>query len=207
MEKARFNSRAMIPIVTAIVAAVFIGVGLKDFGFWEGQPTAAFFPIIIAVVLLATSLLCLVQVISAPLAWMANRWILTPLSFRAAVRPLVLVLCSAAALGIVIVVCSALRRPSTSRVAQLLPMATFNCAVIGCLLVTTIQNFTLVQTLGFAVGSGAGYTLAVLAVTEGQRKLQARAVPAVFRGLPVTLLYIGILALAIYGFTGHTAAF
>lgn len=53
----------MIPIVTAIVAAVFIGVGLKDFGFWEGQPTAAFFPIIIAVVLLATSLLCLVQVL------------------------------------------------------------------------------------------------------------------------------------------------
>ena len=34
-----------------------------DFGFWEGQPTAAFFPIIIAVVLLATSLLCLVQVL------------------------------------------------------------------------------------------------------------------------------------------------
>ena len=53
----------MIPIVTAIIAAVFIGVGLKDFGFWEGQPTAAFFPIIIAVVLLATSLLCLVQVL------------------------------------------------------------------------------------------------------------------------------------------------
>ena len=28
-----------------------------------------------------------------------------------------------------------------------------------------------------------------------------------FRGLPITLLYIGILALAIYGFTGHMAAF
>ena len=61
MEKARFNSRALIPIATAIIAAVFIGVGLKDFGFWDDQPTAAFFPIIIAVVLLATSLLCLVQ--------------------------------------------------------------------------------------------------------------------------------------------------
>ena len=63
MEKARFNSRALIPIATAIIAAVFIGVGLKDFGFWDDQPTAAFFPIIIAVVLLATSLLCLVQVL------------------------------------------------------------------------------------------------------------------------------------------------
>ena len=63
MEKARFNSRALIPIATAIISLIFIGVGLKDFGFWEDQPTAAFFPIIIAVVLLATSLLCLVQVL------------------------------------------------------------------------------------------------------------------------------------------------
>lgn len=63
MEKTRFNSRAIIPIATAIISLVFIGVGLKDFGFWEGQPTAAFFPIIIAVVLLVTSLLCLIQVL------------------------------------------------------------------------------------------------------------------------------------------------
>lgn len=63
MEKAKFNSRTLIPIATAIIAAIFIGVGLKDFGFWDNQPTAAFFPIIIAVVLLATSILCLVQVL------------------------------------------------------------------------------------------------------------------------------------------------
>ena len=63
MEKTKFNSRALIPIATAVIAAIFIGVGLKDFGFWDNQPTAAFFPIIIAVVLLATSILCLVQVL------------------------------------------------------------------------------------------------------------------------------------------------
>ena len=63
MEKSKFNSRAVIPLATAIIALVFIGVGLKDFGFWDNQPTAAFFPIIIAVVLLLTSILCLVQVL------------------------------------------------------------------------------------------------------------------------------------------------
>ena len=57
MEKSKFNSRAVIPLATAIIALVFIGVGLKDFGFWDNQPTAAFFPIIIAVVLLLTSIL------------------------------------------------------------------------------------------------------------------------------------------------------
>ena len=52
----------------------------------------------------------------------------------------------------------------------------------------------------------AVFVLAVLVVNEGQRKIQSRSLPAAFRGLPITLIYIGILALAIYGFTGHTPA-
>ena len=31
-----------------------------------------------------------------------------------------------------------------------------------------------------------------------------RALVEAFRGLPITLVYIGVLALAIYGFTGHS---
>ena len=62
-KKKGLNLRAIIPLATAIVSLVFIVVGLKDYGFWKAQPTPGFFPIIIAVVLLATSLLCLVQVL------------------------------------------------------------------------------------------------------------------------------------------------
>ena len=93
------------------------------------------------------------------------------------------------------------------RAVAVLPMATFNTCILGTLFISTIQSFSLVQTMGFALGSGVGYVLAVQVVTEGQRKLQSDAVPATFRGLPITLLYIGILALAIYGFTGHMLAF
>lgn len=92
-------------------------------------------------------------------------------------------------------------------IVAVLPMATFNTCILGTLFISTIQSFSLVQTMGFALGSGVGYVLAVQVVTEGQRKLQSDAVPATFRGLPITLLYIGILALAIYGFTGHMLAF
>lgn len=151
--------------------------------------------------------LTLVQLLSAPLAYAANRWLPAGLGWAAAVRPLVLVLCSAAALGLVVLAASALRLPAAGRIAQTLPMATFNCAVLGCMLVTTTQSFTLAQTMGFALGSGLGYTLALLVVLEAQRKLRNRQVPGTFRGLPVNLLYIGILALAIYAFTGHAAAY
>lgn len=151
--------------------------------------------------------LCLVQLVSAPLAYLANKYILLALEWRSLIRPLVLLLCSAAALGIVVVAVTLLKVPIADKIARTLPMATFNCAVIGCSLLTTIQNYSLGQTMGFALGSGLGYTLAVMAVTEGQRKLQGRTVPNTFRGLPVTLLYIAVLALAIYGFTGHMAAY
>ena len=54
---------------------------------------------------------------------------------------------------------------------------------------------------------GVRSVLAVLLVTEGQRRLRSRRIPASFRGLPITLVYIGILALAIYGFTGGSSPF
>ena len=46
--------------------------------------------------------------------------------------------------------------------------------------------------------------LAVLLVTEARHRLRSKAIPKAFRGLPITLIYIGVLALAIYGFTGHS---
>ena len=56
-----------------------------------------------------------------------------------------------------------------------------------------------------AVGIFCSYAvLAVLLVTEARHRLRSRAIPSAFRGLPVTLVYIGVLALAIYGFTGHS---
>lgn len=61
MEKKTFNSRAVIPLVTAVIAVIFIYVGLTQYGFWNSQPQPGFFPIIIAVALLATSTICLVQ--------------------------------------------------------------------------------------------------------------------------------------------------
>ena len=145
------------------------------------------------------ALLCAVQLISAPLGYFVNLW-LAQYPYRMYIRPLVMVLCSTVAFFIVLLVVVVFFRLHGAReIVAVLPMATFNTCILGTLFISTIQSFSLVQTMGFA--------LAVQVVTEGQRKLQSDAVPATFRGLPITLLYIGILALAIYGFTGHMLAF
>ena len=152
-------------------------------------------------------LLCCIQLISAPMAYGVNLW-LADQPYRAYVRPLVLVLCSGAAFFIVLLaVVLCLRVSGAKDVVAVLPMATFNTCVLGTLLVSVTQSFNFWQTMGFALGSGVGYLVAVLVVREGRRKLENEDVPSTFRGLPITLLYIGILSLAIYGFTGHMIAF
>lgn len=154
------------------------------------------------------ALLTAVQLISSLLSFFAGRALMAlTLPYKAAFLPLVLVLCSAIAFFIVLLVLVLPKKRALAKdYVMLLPMATFNCSILGTLLLTSTGGYTLVQSLGFSLGSALGYVLAVVLVNEGQRKIQSRSLPATFRGLPITLIYVGILALAIYGFSGHTPA-
>ena len=154
------------------------------------------------------ALLTAVQLISSLLSFFAGRALMgLALPYKAAFLPLVLVLCSAIAFFIVLLVLVLPKKRALAKdYLALLPMATFNCSILGTLLLTSTGGYTLLQSMGFSLGSALGYVLAVVLVNEGQRKIQNRGVPATFRGLPITLLYIGVLARAIYGFSGHTPA-
>ncbi len=147
--------------------------------------------------------LLLVQVLTAPLAYYANRAI-AAFSQRAMIRPLVYLVCISVVCGVLYLCFSRFGKSPKNLWTQILPLATFNSGVLGTLLIATKQDYTLVQSVGFGLGSGLGYAMAVGIVTEAQRKLRSRAVPDAFKGLPVTLLYLGVLSLAIYAFTGHT---
>ena len=148
--------------------------------------------------------LCITQVLVAPLAWYAGSWI-APLDNRAQLRPLVYVACIAVvclAEQLLLLLGRAL--PHSGQLLRIVPLAGLNSCVLGTVLVERTQTFTLGQSLGFGAGSGLGYVLAVLLVTEARHRLRSKAIPTAFRGLPITLVYIGVLALAIYGFTGHS---
>ena len=148
--------------------------------------------------------LCITQVLMAPIAWYAGGWI-NPLTNRAQLRPLVYMACIAAVCMLEqLVLWAAKSLPYRSALLRIVPLAGLNSCVLGTVLVERTQSFTLGQSLGFGFGSGLGYVLAVLLVTEARHRLRSKAIPEAFRGLPITLVYIGVIALAIYGFTGHS---
>ena len=148
-------------------------------------------------------MLCITQVLVAPLAYFAGSFI-APLPNRAQLRPVMYLTCIAAVCLFELLVLKLAKGPRSGQLIRILPVAAVNSGVLGAVLVGRTQSFTLEQSLGFGLGSGLGYLLAVMLVTEAQNRLRSRAIPEAFRGLPVTLIYIGVLALAIYGFTGHS---
>ena len=148
-------------------------------------------------------MLCITQVLVAPLAYFAGSFI-APLPNRAQLRPVMYLTCIAAVCLFELLVLKLAKGPRSGQLIRILPVAAVNSGVLGTVLVERTQSFTLEQSMGFGLGSGLGYLLAVMLVTEADRRLRSEAIPEAFRGLPITLVYVGVLALAIYGFTGHS---
>lgn len=120
-------------------------------------------------------------------------------------RTLAIVLCMSVSFLLVFVLAVKLMPYElVGKAAEAMPVATFNCMVFGTVVLAMASSLTLLEVVIFSIGSSIGFTLAVMMVTEGQRKLQNRDIPAAFKGLPATLLYLAGLAVAVYGLTGFT---
>ncbi|HAL41269.1 MAG TPA: electron transport complex subunit RsxA [Gammaproteobacteria bacterium] len=83
-----------------------------------------------------------------------------------------------------------------------LPLITSNCAVLGVTLLAINQSLTLLETLVFAIGAAAGFTLVMVLFGALREQLEHAPVPAAFRGTPLALISAGLMSLAFMGFQG-----
>ena len=83
-----------------------------------------------------------------------------------------------------------------------LPLITTNCAVLGVALFQTARDYNFAQALTFAVGGGAGFTLALLLMAGLRERLNLANVPNVVQGTALSLMLAGLLSLAFMGFAG-----
>ena len=88
-----------------------------------------------------------------------------------------------------------------SRISRLLPMAAFNNLVTGIALVCNAHfGTTLAGNVGLAIGSSLSFGILTWLTAEGIERMDNPDMPETFRGMPSTLLYVGLLALALMGF-------
>lgn len=83
-----------------------------------------------------------------------------------------------------------------------LPLITVNCAILGVSLFMVIREYNFLQTVGFAIGSGLGWMLAIVSMAGIRSKIKENSIPEGLRGFPITLIITGIMAMAFIGFSG-----
>jgi electron transport complex protein RnfA len=87
-----------------------------------------------------------------------------------------------------------------------LPLITTNCAILGLAIFQTNRGYGFVEGLAFALGAGAGVTLALVLMASIRQKLELADVPAVARNMGMVLILAGTLSLAFMGFAGLFSA-
>ncbi len=84
-----------------------------------------------------------------------------------------------------------------------LPLITTNCAIMGIVLINTIQQgYTLVGSTVSGLATGVGFTLALLLMAGIRERLKFSDTPKSLRGLPIAFIAAALLALAFQGFSG-----
>ena len=83
-----------------------------------------------------------------------------------------------------------------------LPLITVNCAILGGSLFMVEREYTFVQSVEFGIGSGVGWAMAIAALAGIREKLKYSDVPHGLRGLGITFIIVGLMAMAFMAFGG-----
>ncbi len=84
-----------------------------------------------------------------------------------------------------------------------LPLITTNCAVLGVCISNIDDGLTYIQSIFCALGSGAGFLIAMVLFAGLRGKLEeCKQIPECFQGIPITLITASILSLSFMGFSG-----
>ena len=83
-----------------------------------------------------------------------------------------------------------------------LPLITVNCAILGGSLFMVERDYDLPESLVYGLGTGFGWALAIASLAGIREKLKYSDVPKGLRGLGITFITVGLMALAFMVFSG-----
>lgn len=86
-----------------------------------------------------------------------------------------------------------------------LPLIAVNCSILGGALFMQEREYaTLSEATVFGLGSGVGWFLAIVALSAIREKLRYSNIPAPLRGLGITFILTGLMAIGFMSFMGIT---
>lgn len=83
-----------------------------------------------------------------------------------------------------------------------LPLITTNCAVLGVAILNIRTGYSFIESIINGLGSGLGFTLALLLMAGIRERLNLAPVPKALKGAPITFIVAALLSIAFLGFVG-----
>lgn len=83
-----------------------------------------------------------------------------------------------------------------------LPLITTNCIVLGLVLLNISLKHSFINSIIYALGAGAGFTLVLVLFAAIRERLLINDVPKPFKGTAIALITAGLMSLAFMGFAG-----
>ncbi len=83
-----------------------------------------------------------------------------------------------------------------------LPLIAVNCAILGASLFMGERGYTFGESVVFGFGSGVGWALAIVAMAAIRKKLDYSNIPRSLRGLGITMILTGLMAMGFMCFAG-----
>jgi len=83
-----------------------------------------------------------------------------------------------------------------------LPLIAVNCAILGASLFMVERDYSFGESTIFGLGSGVGWALAVVALAAIREKMRYSNVPGALRGLGITFIVTGLMAIGFMAFAG-----
>jgi len=142
-----------------------------------------------------------VMVISAALSWVVYNTIMVPLHLQF----LEIMVFIGIVAGFVQAADTIMRKVSPGLYYKLgiyLALIVTNCIILAVPLINAGEGYTFLESLVFGLGSGLGFSLALIIMASIREKLELADVPKPFKGLPISFILTGLIALAFIGFSG-----
>ena len=142
-----------------------------------------------------------VMALTALVSWPLQTYVLNAYGIQY-MQTIVFILVIAALVQMVEIILKKVSPALYQALGVFLPLITTNCAVLGVAITMIQKEFTLMQSVAFAVATAIGFALALVLFAGLRERLDFEDVPKAFKGVPIALITASILAMAFMGFSG-----
>lgn len=153
---------------------------------------------------------CFVITLATVVTYLINQYLLEPFGLTF-LQTIAFILVIAALVQMVEIVLKKVSPSLYQALGIFLPLITTNCAVLGVAITVVTKEFTfggashllnLGEATVYAFATSLGYGLAMVLFAGIREHLALNEVPKAFKGLPIAVITVGIMALAFLGFSG-----